>query len=95
MIRNDVLDANPDLARDLFDAFVEAKRRYVQQLKEGRLDGSDPLHPRVMETIGDPLPYGIAPNRKMLEAIIQYSVEQGILSKPVPVDELFVPSTRT
>ena len=95
VIRNDVLDANPDLARDLFDAFVEAKRRYVQQLKEGRLEGSDPIHARVMETIGDPLPYGIAPNRKMLEAIIQYSVEQGILSKPVPVDELFVPSTRT
>jgi 4,5-dihydroxyphthalate decarboxylase len=94
VIRNDVLDAHPDLARDLFDAFVEAKRIYVQQLKEGRVEGADSIHPRVMEMIGDPLPYGIGPNRKMLEAIVQYSVEQGILSKPIPVEELFVPSTR-
>jgi 4,5-dihydroxyphthalate decarboxylase len=95
VIKNDVLDANPDLARDLFDALNEAKRIYVRRLKEGRLEGADPIHPRVMEMIGDPLPYGIEPNRKMLEAIIQYSVEQGILSKPVPVDELFVQTTRT
>jgi 4,5-dihydroxyphthalate decarboxylase len=95
VIKNDVLDANPELARDLFDALNEAKRIYVRRLKEGRLEGADPIHPRVMEMIGDPLPYGIEPNRKMLEAIIQYSVEQGILSKPVPVDELFVQTTRT
>jgi ABC-type nitrate/sulfonate/bicarbonate transport system substrate-binding protein len=89
VVRNDVLDANPDLARDLFDAFVQAKQLYLQRLGDGRTEGADPTHLRVMEIIGDPLPYGIEPNRRMLDAIVQHSVEQGILSKPFAVDELF------
>ena len=48
-----------------------------------------------MEITGDPLPYGIEPNRRTLEAIVQYSVEQGILSRPFAVEELFPQSTRT
>jgi ABC-type nitrate/sulfonate/bicarbonate transport system substrate-binding protein len=90
VIRNDVLDANPELASDLFDAFVEAKRLYVDRLKAGRVEGADPIHPRVMEMTGDPLPYGIDANRRNLEAIVDYSVEQGILSRPFRLEELFV-----
>jgi hypothetical protein len=30
-----------------------------------------------------------------LEAIVQYSVEQGILAQPVAIEELFPHSTRT
>ena len=45
--------------------------------------------------IGDPFPYGIEPNRRTLEAIVQYSVEQGILSGPVAIEDLFPRSTRT
>ncbi len=70
VVRNDVLAAHPDLARDLFDAFVAAKRGTDMQ------------------------PYGIEPNRKTLEALVVNSVEQGILSRAVTVDELFVASTR-
>jgi 4,5-dihydroxyphthalate decarboxylase len=47
-----------------------------------------------MEITGDPLPYGIAPNRRELDAIVRYSVEQGILRQPVAVEALFPPSTR-
>ena len=47
-----------------------------------------------MEITGDPLPYGIAPNRKVLETLIGHALTQGIITKPVTVDELFVPSTR-
>ena len=59
----------------------------------GRTDRADPIHLRVMEMIGDPLPYGIEPNRRNLDAIVQYSVEQGILPHPLPAEELFVPTT--
>jgi 4,5-dihydroxyphthalate decarboxylase len=45
-------------------------------------------------TGGDPLPYGIAPNRKVLEELAGYATAQGILTKPVTVDELFAPSVR-
>jgi 4,5-dihydroxyphthalate decarboxylase len=89
-----VLDAHPDLAADLFDALAEAKRRYVDRLKSGRIATPDPVHARVMEIAGDPLPYGIEPNRRMIESIVQYAVEQRILPRPLTIDELFVPETR-
>jgi ABC-type nitrate/sulfonate/bicarbonate transport system substrate-binding protein len=98
VVRNELLDANPDLARDLFDAFAEAKQIYVRRLSEGRSDSApvaDDVQLRVMEVTGDPLPYGIEPNRPTLEAMVQYSVEQGILPERVAIDELFPPSTRT
>jgi ABC-type nitrate/sulfonate/bicarbonate transport system substrate-binding protein len=98
VVRNDVLDAHPNLARSLFDAFAEAKRLYVQQLKEGRVDAAsstDQVYLRVMDITGDPLPYGIDPNRTALEAIVQHCVEQGILPGPVAVEDLFQESTRT
>jgi 4,5-dihydroxyphthalate decarboxylase len=93
VVRNDVLDANPELARDLFDAFAEAKRAYVERLKAGRPEGADPIHARVMETIGDPIPYGVEPNRRTLEAVVQYAVEQGILARPFALETLFAPGT--
>jgi 4,5-dihydroxyphthalate decarboxylase len=54
----------------------------------------DDMHRRVMEITGsDPLPYGIAPNRKMLEELIQSTVEQGIIARRVAVEELFPSNT--
>ena len=84
VVRNDLLDANPDLARDLFDVFAEAKRIYLRHLSEGQADAvsaTDQVYVRVMQMTGDPFPYGIESNRQTLEAIVQYSVEQGILSE--------------
>jgi 4,5-dihydroxyphthalate decarboxylase len=98
VVRNDRLDADPGLARNLFDAFVAAKRIGVQRLRDGRIDAASPtdhVFARVMEITGDPLPYGIESNRQALEAIVQYSVEQGILSRSVAIEDLFPPSTWT
>jgi 4,5-dihydroxyphthalate decarboxylase len=97
VIRNDRLDAFPDLAADLFDAFARAKAIYIDRLKAGQVDASsstDQVFRRVMEITGDPLPYGIEPNRLALESIVRYSVEQGILPRTVPIEELFPQSTR-
>src|SRR6185436_14711479 len=88
VVKDELLEANPELAADLFDAFVEAKRLYLARLE-------DPLLLHVRDVIGDPLPYGIEPNRKMLEAIVQYAVEQRILSRSVAVEDLFPENTRT
>jgi 4,5-dihydroxyphthalate decarboxylase len=97
VVKDEVLDAHPDLAPDLFGAFSEAKRLYVRRLQGGRIENPtrvDDLHRRVMEITGrDPLPYGIAPNRQALEEIIQYALEQRIITRPVTVEELFPPST--
>ena len=89
VVRDDVLAANPGLADDLFDAFVEAKQRYVDRLKRGAIADPDPVHVRVMNIIGDPLPYGIESNRQMLESLVEYAVEQKIVPRPFAVEELF------
>jgi 4,5-dihydroxyphthalate decarboxylase len=96
VVRNDLLDAHPDLAPDLFDAFARAKAIYIRRLQEGRDEPTSPLErvfQRVMAITGDPLPYGVEPNRPALEAIVQYSVEQGILSRAVAITDLFPRST--
>jgi 4,5-dihydroxyphthalate decarboxylase len=96
VIRNDVLAAHPDLAADVFNAFAESKHLYVERLKAGRVEkptAVDEVHRRVMEITGDPLPYGIAPNRKVLEELIRHSVTQGIVAKPFTLGELFPQST--
>jgi 4,5-dihydroxyphthalate decarboxylase len=46
-----------------------------------------------MEISGDPLPYGIGPNRKTLEELIQHALMQRIITKPVAVEELFARGT--
>jgi 4,5-dihydroxyphthalate decarboxylase len=98
VVRNDLIDAHSDLAPDIFDAFARAKRIYVQRLREGQVGPAsqiDQVFRRVMEITGDPLPYGIDANRQALEAIVQHSVEQGILSRLVAIEELFPPNTRS
>jgi 4,5-dihydroxyphthalate decarboxylase len=97
VIKDELIARYPELAADVFNAFAESKRLYVERLKAGKIDKLtevDRVHQKVMEITGDPLPHGIAPNRKVLEALVGHALKQGIITKPVTVDELFVPSTR-
>ncbi|MEP7207218.1 MAG: ABC transporter substrate-binding protein [Casimicrobiaceae bacterium] len=97
VVKDALLDARPDLAADVFDAFARAKRVYLERLTAGRIDRPtkiDVLHQRVLAITGDPLPYGIAPNRAMLEELVGSAREQGIINRPVAVDELFARGTR-
>lgn len=95
-IRDDVLEANPEVGVALFDAFKESRDRYLDRLKSGQienLDAADRLHLRLIELGADPLPYGIEPNRAVLEELIGHAMTQSILRKPVDIDSLFAPST--
>lgn len=98
VVRDEVLAAHPGVAVAVFDAFAESKRRYVQGLREGTTTGTadDPMYARVMSETGlaDPLPYGIEPNRAVLELLVRQAAAQHILTKPVDVDALFAPATR-
>ena len=98
VVKDELLEKNPKLAREVFEAFAEAKRLYVEKLRSGQIEkptAADEVHRRVMEiTGGDPLPYGIEPNRRTLEELIASAVEQGILSRAPKIEELFAPATR-
>ena len=96
VVRDELLAAKPDLAKDIFDTFARAKREYVERLDQGAIQepsANDKLFQKVMEITGDPLPYGVEPNRKVLEALIQRSTEQGIITRPFTVDEVFAAGT--
>ena len=96
VIKDELLAAHPDLAADVFNAFAQAKRRYVERLKAGTIEKpseADEVHARVMEITGDPLPYGIAPNRKVIDELIGHALTQGIITRPVAAEELFARST--
>ena len=96
VIKDELLAAHPDLAVDVFNAFAQAKRRYVERLKAGKIEKpseADEVHARVMEITGDPLPYGIAPNRKVIDELIGHALTQGIITRPVAAEELFARST--
>jgi len=95
VVRDDLLAAEPALSVALFEAFAEAKRRYVGRLREG-LDETkqDRLLRRVMADTGrDPLPYGLEPNRATLEELMQHARDQHILTRPVALEDVFVPNT--
>jgi 4,5-dihydroxyphthalate decarboxylase len=41
----------------------------------------------------DPWPYGVEPNRVTIQTLLDDLVAQGLLERPLEVDELFAPST--
>jgi 4,5-dihydroxyphthalate decarboxylase len=97
VIKDELIAKYPELADDVFHAFAEAKREYVERLKAGKIENPtavDEVHRGVMAVIGDPLPYGIEPNRKVIEELIRHATAQGIVRKSVKPNELFAPSTR-
>jgi 4,5-dihydroxyphthalate decarboxylase len=91
VVKNELLREHRDLAGDIYDAFAEARRIYVARLTAGieAPTPEDVFFRRVMDITGDPLPYGVEPNRQMLEAVIRQSAEQGIIAQPLSVEELF------
>lgn len=96
VIKDEVLEANPGLAADCFEAFAAAKRLYVDALRAGKIekpDATDRLHQRVMEISGEPLPYGIEPNRKVMETLMGHALSQGIITKAMKVEDLFAKET--
>jgi 4,5-dihydroxyphthalate decarboxylase len=96
VVRNDILAQHPELAPALFHAFAESKQQYVADLKAGKVEpltAIDRMHLRVMETMADPLPYGIEANRKTLETLIAHATAQGILQKSVRVEDVFAHNT--
>jgi 4,5-dihydroxyphthalate decarboxylase len=96
-VRRDIVEAHPWIATNLYRAFEVAKRRYFERLND--ISASRLPVPWIEEHLAkvrsilgdDPWPYGVEPNRLALEALIRYSHEQGLLTRAVIVDDLFLP----
>lgn len=99
VIRSDILESAPWVALSLYKAFERARRVALQGVagapalryslawlqhywaEEERLLGPDAWA------------YGLAKNRRVVETLSRYLLEQGLIEEIVPVDELFFPTT--
>ena len=97
VVKDELLEAHPHLAVDLFDAFAEAKNIYVERLRSGSIVSPTPtdvMYGRVLELTGaDPLPYGVGPNRAMIEQLVEHAVRQKILDRRPALESLFAEGT--
>jgi 4,5-dihydroxyphthalate decarboxylase len=98
VVKNDVLNRYPGFGDELLNAFRVAKEPLVQRLAKGEdvlSEMKDPRHAYGAETTkellmsDDPVPYGIEENRIALEALVRYAYQQGTLSRPLEIEELF------
>ncbi len=97
VVKDELLEANPDLATDVVAAFAEAKNIYVERLRDDAISEPTPtdrMYRRVLELTGaDPLPYGLAPNRATIEELIDHAVRQKILEGRPALESLFAERT--
>ena len=95
VVKDALLAADPSLAPRLFAGFAAAKAEFLKQLGSGAALAADAqaLARRRSIVGGDPLPNGLAANRKALEAIIRFAHEQKILPRAAAPEELFAANT--
>lgn len=95
-IKKEIYERHPFVATSLYNAFVQAKELAMRKMLNLRaLRYMNPWLMRDIDEIydvfgGDPWPYGIEPNRKTLEALVAYLVDQDLIREAPPVDDLFV-----
>ncbi|MDH3264080.1 MAG: ABC transporter substrate-binding protein [Paracoccaceae bacterium] len=97
VVKDEVLAAHPGLAAQLFEAFAASKRLYVEELRAGRIaepKRADKVALAALEVMDDPLPYGIEPNRKVLETLMGHAVTQGIIPAQMDIERLFAEEVR-
>jgi 4,5-dihydroxyphthalate decarboxylase len=91
VVKDELLAANPELARALYRAFVAAKQPLLDRLSAGGdLSDEDKALADRRALVGpDPLPYGVAANESTLAAIAAFAKAQHILSKDLTPAEMF------
>ncbi len=91
VVKDEHVKRYPWLARSLMNAFVAAKKRYLEELKRGHGDSAEDKRYRGFLTLmSDPLPYGMAANRASIEALVTYSLQQELIPSRPQLDQVFV-----
>ncbi|MGH9643467.1 MAG: ABC transporter substrate-binding protein [Terriglobales bacterium] len=98
-IRRSLVEKHAWLANSVFDAFDRAKEIALDALRDTTaLKVSLPfLDAEMDETFAlmgkDPWPYGVDPNRKTIETMLDYAHRHGTTERRLRVEEIFAPTT--
>ena len=96
VVRRSIAERHPWVVLNLYNAFLAAKERWLASVGEA-VQSHLLLGLLPQETAAalrqDPFPYGVVANRKVLEAIAQYSHEQGLTPRMLRLDEVFPANT--
>ncbi len=95
VVKDALLQSDPSLAPRLFAGFEAAKAQFLERLQlDASLSGEEQVLAGRRSLIGeDPLPNGLAKNRKALDAIVRFAHEQEILPRAVKPEEIFAANT--
>jgi 4,5-dihydroxyphthalate decarboxylase len=99
VIRRELYEKNRWIAQSLYKAFTQAQRKTYDHLSTSMaLTTMLPWQSAHVEEaralLGeDWWPYGVEPNRHVLDTFLRYHHEQGLSKRRLAVDELFAPET--
>jgi len=99
VIKESLYREKPWVIHSLYKAFVEAKRWSLEQARfSGTLRYMLPWLYADLEELdevfgSDPWPYGLEPNRKTLQTLVDYLVDQRFLRQAVELEAMFTPIT--
>lgn len=95
VVKNTLLEAEPGVAEALFNLFKAAKKIYLARLDAGKnLSPADETAIALGRVVGgDPFPFGVKANRKALETVVEFAVNQRVITKRLTTEELFAPGT--
>lgn len=98
VIRRDVHERHPWVAASLYQAFDKAKDNCLARLRAEEpvpvsLPWSGSLRESIVDIMGEDFwPYGLKDNWKVIEALCQYTFEQGLAPVKADADDLFASS---
>ena len=98
VIKTEIYERHRWLARTMVEAFEEAKSTGRERLRySGALYSSLPWLGSHIEELDqltegkDMFEYGLEPNRHVMETFLGYSLDQGLIEKPMAIEDLFAP----
>jgi hypothetical protein len=100
VIRRDLLAQHAELAHPIYKGFCDAKTAAEETYRHGLIFNSmGTMFPWFSQLIDEDVsvlgedwwPYGIAANRKSIEAVLRYHYEQGITDHLFTMEEIFLP----
>ena len=99
-IKREIYEANPWVAKSLYDAFVESKNICQKAIEANTgallymLPWTVAEYESTLEVMGnDYWAFGVEGSRPTLEALTRYAYEQGLATRKFSVDEMFAKET--